>query len=547
MADTTDGYRYDRSHSPREDFDPLSDDGHHHQHHHAYDDHLSPPSGEDYYDYVEAQIEYEEDDREPESLGSRYGVTPPLPRVSKREKERQASATRGSYMKRSSRENKDYNSRRKSQPRSVLNVIKDAHQGDPTLCKLSGFDSDDNIDPETLREKREKRKKDSRELKKQTKSRELDRSMKRMSDDFTGLDVGSMTQVPLESSGRFSHLMAKPVMAISADSHTRRQWTEPPDCPADRKQFSQTFGLLIKLGTQAKMDKERKLASYSKRQMSSEVEQWKSQQMDYMWIELNAYLHGCSPEDEQKSLTEKRNEVEKVLTDIINFQFHQCKLADVPDECSNSSCVDRDVYKTDAWGKGVRVSEITSDVCVTPSAVGRTSPEEENIGAVGSEGGCCLSVNLDEDVSASFHDVVLTASMVELQQEALVEVQKLLDRLDACERLYPTMRQIANDYPAYGDSNFVRRVKCLNLWLNITCDLCHKLKLFGRIIGAEEHRIEWPVIKFDFPFPRHNDSDHMRRPSVPNIMENRDTSDSEVEDDDDSDDGGEEEEDSVAE
>jgi hypothetical protein len=33
--------------------------------------------------------------------------------------------------------------------------------------------------------------------------------------------------------------------------------------------------------------------------MSTEQELWKTQLMDVLWLELNAYLNGCSYEDEQ--------------------------------------------------------------------------------------------------------------------------------------------------------------------------------------------------------------------------------------------------------
>lgn len=517
-----------------------------HRAHSAYTDHPSPVSGEDYYDYIEAQLE---DEGDPDNLGACYGLTPPHPRALKREKERQANATRGSYVKRSYKDQKENIAKRKNQPRAVLNVIKDAHSGDPTLCKLTGFDSDDNIDVETFREKKEKRKRDSRECKKQTKSRDHDRFMKRMSDDFSGLDVGSMAQVPvkLESSGRFSHLMTKPVLAISPASRTRRQWTEPRECPADRKNFSDTFCMLIKLGTQAKKDKERKLAS-TKRQMSSEVEQWKSQLMDFMWIELNAYLHGCSPEEEQATLRVKRDEVVKVLDDIINFQFRHHDASQTPSDSALSAESDIPMCYSEAVS-GVTVSPTTHDdisVSQTTSSGGasqdglinssntsngQTTPRESSVIASRGEADNIVSVQLDDGVSASFHDVILTANMVQLQQEALLQVQKLVDRLDACEALYPTMRQIAIEYPLYGDPSFTRRVESLNLWLNITCDLCHKLKLFGRIIGAEQYGIGWPIVNFDFPFPRQCEHYRRQRTSVPNIRENYGTSGSDVEED----------------
>ncbi|KAK7107487.1 mitogen-activated protein kinase kinase kinase 4-like isoform X2 [Littorina saxatilis] len=559
MADVPDDSRQNRPHSPREDFDPLSDNG---------NQPSSTVYGEDYYDYIEAQLDQDDEEGGQDSLGSRYGVTPPNSRAQKREKERQASATRGSYVKRSYKDYKEYvAAKRKGQPRAVLNVIKDANLGDPTLCKLSGFDSDENIDAENFREKKEKRKRDTREAKKQTKSRENDRFMKRMSDSFSGLDVGSMAQVPvkLESSGRFSHLMTRPI-AISSDYRARRHWTEPRECPEDRKKFSETFSMLIKLGTDAKMLKERKLQS-TKRQMSSEQEQWKSQLMDYLWIELNAYLRGVTLEDEQTQLRMSREAVQKVLDDINNFQFRHRNPSRTPSDGAffagsdvasmiaqgiggsssgeatptasfSSDHGDHHVSVGQTTQCGRRISQDTQGSSIDSQATPTGSIDTVNR----AESDNTLSVPLEDSVSASFHDVVLTSETLRLQEEALIQVKKLVERLDACERQYPTMRQITLDYPLYGDAAFTRRIKCLNLWLNITCDLCHKLKLFGRVIGVEQHGIDWPTINFEFPVP--GDSDHYqggKRPSVPNIEENDETSESDLNEDDDGDDEEEEE------
>ncbi|CAL1534129.1 unnamed protein product [Lymnaea stagnalis] len=79
------------------------------------------------------------------------------------------------------------------------------------------------------------------------------------------------------------------------------------------------------------------------------------------------------------------------------------------------------------------------------------------------------------------------------------------------------------------DPGFQRRVKCLNLWLNITCDLCQKLKLFGRIIGAHSRGISWPLINFEFPKPQPLEFHACQRASVPNVMETEPTDCSDVE------------------
>lgn len=437
------------------------------------------------HDYYSGTEEAEGDVEEITETELSYGTTPPQRRIFRRVKERQGP--RISSSKNSGRDfiNKECAvSRRRNQPKSVFNVIKDAHIGDPTLRRLSGFDSDDNLNIESIREKRDKRKKENRDSKKsQTKARGHDRLVKNMSDNFSALNVSSIAQAPekLESSGRFAHLLTKPAaLSVSAESReARSQWTEPAECPQDRIDFSKTFSMLINLGTQAKKDKEKKLAT-TKRQMSTELERWQSQFMDMMWIELNAYLHGSSFENEQTLLQAQRETLGTVLEDIMDFQFRGHSVPPVTYECTccaeNERCVD---------------------------------------------GSCRNQPHLEDSVSATFHEVTLTRDTVRLQEEALAQVQHILERLDSCERLYPTSKQLGSDYPLYREPAFTLRVKCLNLWLNITCDLCHKIKLFGRIIGAEQHGIEWPVINFDYPFPSDSSQEMKRRSSsIPFIHEN---------------------------
>ncbi|KAK7497186.1 hypothetical protein BaRGS_00011480 [Batillaria attramentaria] len=452
MADG--GGEQGQTHSPREDFDPLLDD--------------SIPAPDSDSEQLSTEYPSAEEDGGPHSLGTQYGYcsSPPHPRLARREKER--GGNRGGHVKRSYKEYKESKRKSHPQPRAVLSVIKDARSGGPTLCGLSGFDSDDNIDIETIREKRDKRRKDNRDSKKSmTRTRDHDRYVKRMSDDFSAMNVDSMaqTQVKLESSGRFSHLLAKSSMARSPESRgARRQWSEPPECPADRSLFSKTFSMLINLGTQAKKEKERKMAT-TKRQLSSELEEWQAKLMDWMWVELNAKLHCCSPEEEHQALQERRQEVQNVLEEITEFQFRHRSASRSPSE---------NAFKPE------------SDMALL--SVG---------GGADNTHGACEDLGLDDDVSASFRDVVLTSDVVLLQEEALEQVQRLLGRLDACERLFPTTKKMGQEFPLYSDPNFTRRVKCLNLWLNITCDLFYKLQLFGRIIGAEQRGIEWPVTNFD--------------------------------------------------
>ena len=76
-------------------------------------------------------------------------------------------------------------SKRQSQPKTPINIIKNEILSDPALCNLSEFDSDDNMDKEVLKERRERKRRESKEIKKSlAKLRITSREEKRLTEDF---------------------------------------------------------------------------------------------------------------------------------------------------------------------------------------------------------------------------------------------------------------------------------------------------------------------------------------------------------------------------
>lgn len=442
------------------------------------------------------------------SLGLKYSVTPPNhPRIRKREHQKERHAVKGRHVDRSYKE--FLINKRQHQPKSVISVIKSEYMGDPALCNLTEFDSDDNLDRESIREKKEKKRRESREIRKtMSKLRLNDRQEKRLSEDFSvvnindNLDYSHLSGMKLEGSGRIALLKPKPFVSLTPECRARRQISDPPVCPKDREEFHSNFSLLINLGTEAKKDKEKKLSS-NKRQMSVELEQWRASLIEQIWLELRAYINnGIFPEEQGHLLKMERQDSERVINDINNFCFAKT----IAEECPDSALI-RDHMESDINGTSYR--ELVS-----------------------------------RSVSASFIDVNLTDETVCLQEKALIQVQSLLERLDHYESCYRTTEACKQDNPKYKDPEFQRRVKCLNLWLNITCDLCQKLKLFGRIIGTHSRGIQWPLVNFEFPKPQPREFLASPRASIPNVMETEatDSSDGEEGNEDVEDEEDEEEE-----
>lgn len=374
-------------------------------------------------------------------------------------------------------------SKRWRQPQPAVNVIKTEYVGEPALCSLTGFDSDDNLDKDFIKEKRERRKREGKDCKKALARVWQSSDQENLNKDFMSLNIGdSLQHSHLEGSGRFTHSKCRTAAPPPPplECQARRQIHELPECPKDREEFYSNFSLLINLGTEAKKDKEKKMSSY-KRQMSVELEQWRSTLIEQIWLELRAYISGRSLDKQCRLLKLERQENEKVIDDINNFCFTDC----LSEECSDS------VLRHD-FGR----ADVTSK---------KNDDRYREL--------------IYRSVSASFSDVNLTDETVCLQKKALVEVQGLLERLDRYESCYRTTEACKQDNPKYKDPNFQHRVKCLNLWLNITCDLCQKLKLFGRMVGAHSHSIQWPLIDFEFPKPHSCDLLAGLQASIPKMME----------------------------
>ncbi|XP_059154540.1 mitogen-activated protein kinase kinase kinase 4-like isoform X2 [Physella acuta] len=487
-----------RSSSPVEDFNPLSDDQSPDQKYlstavngdEIYDEDLNSTNS---FGSDEDSISDQDDGR---TLGQQYSITPPsIPRSQKREKKGQTMRSRHA-----DRSYKEFLiTKRQQQPKSFVNVIKNEYLADPPLCNLMELDSDDNMDRDTIRGKHLKKEKKKRESKETKKTLSLlrfnEREEKRLSEDFSMLHVSEaleQTGIKLDGSGRFSHLRQKVILPLSPECRARRQIAEVPECQKERAEFHNNFALLISLGTEAKKDKETKMSS-SKRQFSVEQDVWRSTLIEQIWIELQAYINNNISHEEQIELLKKERQLhERVIDDINNFSFAETVSGDCPDTAFNT--------------------------------------DTNTSNAFFSENGCRRSYKelVSRSVSASFLDVDLTNETVHVQENALIQVQKLLERLDHYESGFNSTKACEKENKKYKDPGFQRRVKCLNLWLNITCDLCQKLKLFGRIIGAHSRGIPWPLINFEFPKPQPHNLPGCARASVPDVLETEPTDSSDI-------------------
>ncbi|XP_021362862.1 mitogen-activated protein kinase kinase kinase 4-like isoform X2 [Mizuhopecten yessoensis] len=446
-------------------------------------------------------------DNDPKFYAMKYSITPPTDqRRMKREKSKHQSNT----LRVSQKEHREkIEMRRKTLGRGPVNVIKERYGGDQMFSMLSGVDSDDNLERDVPENEKEKKKKDSRESKKKvlTTTRAYDRTLKRTSSDLTALNTDtaevplySTITRPLDSSGRFSGL-GKPspltlsgsgvfgsmALGMSWGRDFRRQSMANVECPKDRVEFYKIFQALIHMGSQGgRKDKDTKGKDknsnpYYRRQMSTEQELLQERFSDFLWQELQWELHGYGDD----RLKIERAKIPEVLDKVTSFKI---TVFDFGEEMVDSG-----------------MKEINF---LSPAKAAKRDIFE-------------------------FNTLTLSPTFIKRQLEALNQVEELLSKLDALEQLFPTSKAFAKEFPLYGTPNFKDRVKSLYLWLNITRDLCHKMKLLGKILGVQHlSDVFWPMLDFETPStaePRASFSHY--RSSLPEILEPGLSDDEDIEED----------------
>ncbi|XP_061167485.1 mitogen-activated protein kinase kinase kinase 4-like [Saccostrea echinata] len=494
MADRD--FRTPLSTTPNEDFNPLAEEQE------DFNSKLCLQNNQEHHDADCSGSDDETDSQctsiEEMPAGILYSVTPPtnIRGVKRDKKKQQTNIQKQSY--------KQYTELKKAKKSLRNAVIKERYANDPMFCKLGHIDSDDNLEKDFADDK-DKRSMDSRDLKKKSMTKTIahERLAKRNSSDLASIDTTTVDvpvpqaaakvdtsgrfsslnfhgRIPIDSSGRFaslnlkSHALSSMGQSLSSSwnvgrSEHRRQSVVNVEVPKERVDFFKIFSTLINMGSHSKKEKDVKgvkdKMSY-RRQISSEQELWQERYKDYLWLELQMDQHGFKTLNEQEEyLKMQREKIPDVLEEILNFKF----------DCSLEQF--------------------------------ERSEEESS-----------FSIQNNENTPYSF---TLTSETVAQQREALIYVQELLNKLDACEQLFPTSKAFAKEFEMYSNKQFTQQVKSLYLWQSITKDLCHKIRKLGLILGAQHASdYDWPEIDLDSPrFSEDFDFNCFSRQNIPKIEE----------------------------
>ncbi|KAM9315716.1 mitogen-activated protein kinase kinase kinase 4 [Gastrophryne carolinensis] len=247
-----------------------------------------------------------------------------------------------------------------------------------------------------------------------------------------------------------------PVSVPVPIARTARQ-TSRTDCPADRLKFFETLRLLLKL-TSVSKKKERE-----QRGQDNSTSMWFNRSNELFWLELQAWHAGRSINDQDLYLYTARQAIPDIINEILTFKVNYEKLSSVEGNVGNlNGTINEGQYPC---------------------------PHEAN----------CFG-------HSSYRD------HIQRQRVSLEQVKQIMELLEYIEALYPSLQALQRDYDKYAAKDFQARVQALCLWLNITKDLNHKLRIMGTVLGIKNlSDIGWPVFEISSPRPSNvpeEDDDH---------------------------------------
>lgn len=155
---------------------------------------------------------------------------------------------------------------------------------------------------------------------------------------------------------------------------------------------------------------------------------------DLIWLELQAWHADRSPSEQDSYLINSRESVVDLINDIMMYRFNRHKQ---------------------------HSSTHSSDSGVEDDCPG------------------CLSM--------------ICHGCMEAQNEGLKDIEKLMNRLEAAESLFPSSKAFGECYPTYNSPEFVGRVKAMCLWYNMTRHQLLKIIILGRLLTLEDKLWLWPI------------------------------------------------------
>ena len=272
-------------------------------------------------------------------------------------------------------------------------------------------------------------------------------------------------------------------------------------CPKERREFYNHLNFaIVRLGIMASVINRPVGSLQSSQQqhrynrMYSEGSVRGRQQREDLWVQLNMYLHGISPEEQpgyQETLLQRRWDVKSVISEVLHFRLPltvglSFKISDY-DEIPGSSLdlqYARGLPLLQSMSEPSSTVEVQVDGVSTNSSL-ETLKDTQPLVQFHEEGSAPKSLNLSQPKEfvrqPSIKPSFTPESFLNDQQHlAMKQVAQLLDRVDEVENLYPSMSMIANDSPEYNYHTFTCKLEALQLWYKITDTLAERLAVLSK-------------------------------------------------------------------
>ena len=339
--------------------------------------------------------------------------------------------------------------------------------------------------------------------------RSYDRDLKNTENSMPATDANSNTlaapsaveSIKIDSPNRYCSINSKHIVvddaspALSMLNVRRKYPATPVECPSDREEFYKTFSTLVNMWNTAGKEKKETKASPYQRQLSSEQEVWQTKVNDLLWLELQAWHMSRSMKEQDDYLCQAREQVPKVLQEIMEFTVK------LPEHLIQSESPHNQSYSSstsDQAGVLFSLDDTPEENSIPPESTGNVL-----LDGVQEKGENFLALPRSSPQQERAHTPCSGPSLlvaIEAQKQALMQVTTLLIKLEQVEQLYPNTKALSREHPLYTQEAFQRRVKTLCLWMNVTKDIAHRLQLMAKIFSIDHlEGIEWPWLDYQSP------------------------------------------------
>ncbi|XP_071800919.1 mitogen-activated protein kinase kinase kinase 4-like [Asterias amurensis] len=257
-------------------------------------------------------------------------------------------------------------------------------------------------------------------------------------------------------------------------------------CPEDRISFHRIFSEMIRIGG-AKKD----AVSENKNVVSQQKNLFQTEWNQLLWLGMKAFQNSISMMEEDQRLIEAREMIPDVLKSILVFKF----ISSPSKGKGPTRCTLKRFHKQRLLSSGENLSMGNQGDTGSDSDRSVRSYDSEPQQACDTCSTPFLNHRASMDVGMCMPLSAALTTYIQSTRQAWKQISAIMKQLEEAEQLYPTLRALHNDYPLCQMKDFTRRIETLNMWLNVTKDLSHKIDQAALMLGVMDiEGVFWPGI-----------------------------------------------------